>query len=264
MSSGRLTDRAALITGAGSGIGRACAVLFAAEGAKLCVADKDGAAATTVCEEIETAGGIAFPYAVDVQSRSRCFDMVAECEAQFGGVDVLVCCAGIWSAHAPTPDAPLVSVTEADLRTVLDVNLFGSLFANQAAAASMVAGGRAGSIVNLSSMAAKVARPTRGPYAISKAGVWMMTKMLAVELASAGIRVNALAPGYIETPMTASFSRDGGANDVGSHAWLLRQIPMGRIGQANEVAGAALFLASDESSYFTGELLQPTGGWYIG
>jgi len=264
LPSGRLTERTAVITGGGSGIGRACALLFAAEGARLCVADKDATAAERVRDEITRGGGVALSCQVDVSRRSACFDMVRHCEEHLGVVDTLVSCAGIWSARPPEPDAPLASLDEADLRSVLDVNLFGSLFANQAAVSSMLDHGRGGSIVNLSSMSAKMARPTRGPYAISKAGVWMMTKMLAIELAPMGIRVNALAPGYIETPMTAAFARTGDAAAVGTHDWLLSQIPLGRIGDATEVAQAALFLASDASSYFTGELLQPTGGWYIG
>jgi NAD(P)-dependent dehydrogenase (short-subunit alcohol dehydrogenase family) len=263
LPSGRLIGRTALITGGGSGIGRACALLFASEGARLCVADKNEAAAGEVCEEVAHGGGVGLPCGVDVSDRAACFEMVQRCDEQLDGVDVLVSCAGIWSARPPQPDAPLALASEEDLRSVLDVNLFGSLFANQAAIASMIAHERRGSIVNLSSMSAKLARPGRGPYAISKAGVWIMTKMLAVELAPVGIRVNALAPGYIETPMTAAFRRDAGAA-VGTHDWLLQQIPLGRAGRADEVAQAALFLASDESSYFTGELLQPTGGWYVG
>jgi NAD(P)-dependent dehydrogenase (short-subunit alcohol dehydrogenase family) len=264
LPAGRLTERTVVITGGASGIGRACAILFAAEGARVCVADRDEAAAARVAAEITGADGVALACPVDVSDRDASFEMVRRCESKLGPVDALVACAGIWSARPPEPDAPLTSVSKNDVKIVLDVNLFGTLFANQAAAASMIEHGRRGSIVNMSSMSAKLARPTRGPYAISKAGVWMMTKVLAVELASRGIRVNALAPGYIDTPMTAAFDRGGGATAVGGHDWLLQRIPMGRAGSASEVAHAALFLASDDSSYFTGELLQPTGGWYIG
>lgn len=260
----RMSGKVAIVTGGASGIGRASSLLFAAEGASVLVADLDGAAAAAVAAEIGELGRAAASYALDVRDRDACFDMVRACETRLGPVDSLVCCAGIWSAKPPVPDPYLVDVTGDAVKTVLDVNLFGTLYANQAVARALRDGGRPGSIVNLASSSAKLARPTRGPYAISKAGVWMLSKIMAAELAGDGIRVNALAPGYIETPMTAAFPRDGQEAAGVSTAGLLAQTPLGRAGTAAEVAEAALFLASDDASYFTGELLQPTGGWYLG
>jgi NAD(P)-dependent dehydrogenase (short-subunit alcohol dehydrogenase family) len=143
-------------------------------------------------------------------------------------------------------------------RRVIDVNLFGVLFSDRAAAGWMVANGRRGSIINLASIAAKM--PLQGgAYSVSKAGVWMLTKVLALELATTGIRVNAIGPGYIETPMTALLR-----SDEERSRRVLGQTPMGRFGQPEEIANTALFLASDESSYFTGELLHPSGGMFVG
>jgi NAD(P)-dependent dehydrogenase (short-subunit alcohol dehydrogenase family) len=260
----RMTGKVVLITGGASGIGRACALLFAAEGARICVAGRNRDAARSVCREVAAMGGTAVPIAVDVRVRDDCFEIVERCEVELGPIDSLVSCAGIWSARPPEPDSLLVSSSEADVRTVLDVNLFGTLFSNQAVAGAMKKDGRSGTIVNLASSSAKLPRPTRGPYAISKAGVWMLTKIMAVELAPAGIRVNALGPGYIETPMTAAFPAKAEDKWVLTSSSLADETPLGRPGTAGEVAEAALFLASDESSYFTGELLQPTGGLYLG
>lgn len=260
----RLKDKVAIVTGGGSGIGRASALLFAAEGADVCVADLNEAGASRVSNEIVDLGRKALPFPIDVRDRGACAEMTQACESALGPVDVLVSCAGIWSARPPHADDFLIDVSGDDVQTVLDVNLFGTLFANQAVATSMRDAGRKGSIVNLASVSAKFPRASRGPYAISKASVYMLTKIMAVELASAGIRVNALAPGYIQTPMTAAFPERAEDHAVMTQDWLLQQVPLRRGGTAAEVAEAALFLASDDASYFTGGMLEPNGGWYIG
>jgi NAD(P)-dependent dehydrogenase (short-subunit alcohol dehydrogenase family) len=259
---GRLADRVALITGGGSGIGRACAVRFAEEGAAVCAADLDLAAARETAGRVEKAGRPALALQVDTTDEAACEAMVERCAEALGGVDVLVAAAGVGSPRDPgaagfQPYTVLTVPTER-FRAVIDVNLYGVLFSNRAAARWMVARGRRGSIVNLASIMSRMPSPG-GAYSISKAGVWMLTKCLAQELARQGIRVNAIGPGFIETPMTAGLRADESRS-----RWALGVTPMGRYGQPEEIAATALFLASDEASYFTGELLHPSGGVFVG
>ena len=259
---GRLEGKVALITGGGSGIGRACALLFAREGASVCVADISLEGAAQTVHDIEAGDGRALALAADTSVEAANEAMVSRCAAAFGAVDVLVAAAGIGSAR-PASEGPATVTTTLTVpmdqfRRVIDVNLYGVLFSDRAVAKWMVANRRGGSIINLASIAAKVPLPG-GAYSISKAGVWMLTKVLALELATAGIRVNAIGPAFIETPMTATL-RD----DEARSRWALERTPMGRFGQPEEIATTALFLASDESSYFTGELLHPSGGMFTG
>jgi NAD(P)-dependent dehydrogenase (short-subunit alcohol dehydrogenase family) len=261
---GRLDGKVALITGGGSGIGRACAIRFALDGAPICVADLslEGAAATA--HTIEQAGGRALAVSVDTTDERSTDAMVQRCVDAFGGIDVLVAAAGILAPWPPTEQHPdvhtVLTIPAADFHKVIDVNLYGVLYSDRAVARWMVAQRRPGTIVNLASTAAK--RPTLsagGAYSVSKAGVWMLTKLLAQELAPHGIRVNAIGPGLIDTPMTVALRED--------EAWIRQRIaatPLGRAGRPEEVAATALFLASDESSYFTGELLHPAGGTFLG
>ena len=141
---------------------------------------------------------------------------------------------------------------------MIDVNLYGVLFSNRAVARWMVANRRPGSIVNLGSIMSKMPSPG-GAYSVSKAGVWMLTKSLAQELAAQGIRVNAIGPGFIETPMTAQLR-----GDASRSRWAMNMTPMGRFGTPEEVASTALFLASDDAAFFTGEILHPSGGVFVG
>lgn len=268
--SGRLAGKVALITGGGSGIGRACALRFAQEGALVCAADLNLEGAAETVRQVEAAGGKALAVPVDTSDEAANEAMVARCVEAFGALDVLVAAAGISGAGAmaaagapvtpsPPPFSALTTPTEV-FRKVIDVNLYGVLFSDQAAARWMLANGRGGSIVNLASTAAKVpVVAAGGAYSVSKAGVWMLTKVLARELAPAGIRVNAIGPGYIETPMTAPLRADEARQRMA-----LAQTPLGRMGRPEEVASTALFLASDESSFFTGELLHPSGGMFVG
>jgi glucose 1-dehydrogenase len=259
---GRLAGKVALITGGGSGIGRACALRFAQEGARICAADLDGAAAAETARQVEKTGQAALAVRVDTTDEAANDAMVGRCVEALGAVDVLVAAAGVASPRRKdtTSDQPhsVLSVPTEQFRAVIDVNLSGVLFSNRAAARAMVASGRGGSIVNLASIMSKMPAPG-GAYSISKAGVWMLTKCLAQELAAHGVRVNAVGPGFIETPMTAALRADEARS-----RWAMTLTPMRRWGTPEEVASAALFLASDEASFVTGELLHPSGGVFVG
>ena len=259
---GRLADKAALITGGGSGIGRACAVRFAVEGANVCVADLDLAGATDTAARVQALGRKALAVQIDTTDEAANDAMARRCVETLGGIDVLVAAAGIASPRQPAAgaDQPLtiLSIPTERFRAVVDVNLYGVLFSNRAVARWMVEHRRRGSIVNLGSIMSKMPSPGAA-YGVSKAGVWMLTKALAQELAPHGIRVNAIGPGFIETPMTAPLRADEKRS-----RWAMAMTPMGRYGTPEEVANTALFLASDEASFFTGEILHPSGGVFLG
>jgi NAD(P)-dependent dehydrogenase (short-subunit alcohol dehydrogenase family) len=258
---GRLADKIAVITGGGSGIGRACALRFAAEGAKVCVADLDLAAAKETARRVAAGGAASLAVRVDTTDEAANDAMVAACVEAFGGVDILVAAAGVGSprpqAESARPYTMLTMPTER-FRAVVDVNLYGVLFSNRAVARWMVANQRGGSLVNLGSIMSKMPS-TGGAYSVSKAGVWMATKCLAQELARHGIRVNAIGPGFIETPMTAPLRADAERS-----RWAMGLTPVGRYGTVEEVASTALFLASDDAAFFTGEILHPSGGVFVG
>jgi len=258
---GRLEGKIAVITGGGSGIGRACAVRFAAEGATVCVADLDERAAGETARRVEAAGRRALAVGTDTTDEAATDAMVATCVRAFGAVDVLVAAAGVGS---PRPDAAsarpytMLDIPTERFRAVIDVNLYGVIFSNRAVARWMVANRRGGSLINLGSIMSRMPS-TGGAYSVSKAGVWMTTKCLAQELARHGIRVNAIGPGFIETPMTAPLR-----GDAERSRWAMGLTPMGRYGTVEEVASTALFLASDEAAFFTGEILHPSGGVFVG
>jgi NAD(P)-dependent dehydrogenase (short-subunit alcohol dehydrogenase family) len=257
----RLADKVALITGGGSGIGRACALRFAAEGAHVCVADRDRDAAAETAGRVEAAGRRALAVEVDTIDEAASEGMVARCVEGLGGLDILVAAAGVASPRPRRDSArpySTLDIPTADFRAVIDVNLYGVLFSNRAAARSMIARGRGGSIVNLGSIMSRMPSPGAA-YSVSKAGVWMLTKCLAQELARHRIRVNAIGPGFIETPMTAALRADADRS-----GWAMALTPLGRYGTPAEVASTALFLASDEASFFTGEILHPSGGVFVG
>jgi NAD(P)-dependent dehydrogenase (short-subunit alcohol dehydrogenase family) len=272
---GRLEGRVAVITGGGNGIGRACAVRFAEEGANILVADiQDEPGAETV-SLVKEQGREALFHHVDASSKDDNVAMAQAAVERFGQIDVLVTAAGISHSayvsgdHDTTTklitDAMTEVLTPADnLRNfdqvawqkVLDVNLTGTMLAVAAVGPHMIETGK-GSIITIASIAAK--RPEAGPlsYAVSKAGVWMLTKSVAMNLGPHGVRVNAIGPGYINTNMTSFMKTFEGITDLA-----MAQIPLKRMGEPEDVANAALFLASDESSYFTGEILHPDGGFY--
>src|SRR5262245_49021963 len=258
----RLTDKVALITGGGSGIGRACALLFAAEGARVCVADLKMDGAQETARRVDPDGKRAIALSVDTTDEAANDRMVEACVEAFGAVDVLVAAAGVASPRQSEAgsDRPytILTIPTDRFRAVVEVNLYGVLHSNRAVARWMVANNRGGSLVNLGSIMSKMPS-AGGAYSVSKAGVWMLTTCLAQELAPHGIRVNAIGPGFIETPMTALLR-----GDEARSRWAMAMTPMGRFGAPEEVASTALFLASDESSFFTGEILHPSGGVFVG
>ena len=241
--SGRLAGKTALITGAGSGIGREAALLFAAEGASVVVADRDGEAGASVQGEIERAGGAARACTTDVAKSDDVAAAVAEAERRFGGLHVLFNNAGIF----PDADGSPVDTDEAVWDQVMAVNLKGVfLGCKHGIPALLRAGG--GSIVNTASFVAVMGAATSQiAYTASKGGVLAMTREIAVEYARQGIRANALCPGPVDTPLLQQLLADPAAR-----ARRLVHVPMGRLAQAGEIARAALFLASDESSYVNG------------
>lgn len=258
---GRLADKIALITGGGSGIGRACALRFAGEGAKVCVADLDLPSANETAGQVAARGGTALAVEVDTTNEAANEAMVERCVTTLGAVDILIAAAGVGSprlSSESTQPHTVLSIPTAEFRHVIDINLYGVLFSNRAVARWMITNRRGGSIVNLASIMSKVPSPGAA-YSVSKAGVWMLTKCLAQELAGHGIRVNAIGPGFIETPMTAPLR-----SDETRSRWALDMTPMRRYGVPDEVANTALFLASEEASFFTGELLHPSGGVFVG
>jgi NAD(P)-dependent dehydrogenase (short-subunit alcohol dehydrogenase family) len=274
--SGRLQGRTAVVTGGGNGIGRACCERFAEEGADVVVADLLDEAGQETVQLVEKAGGTGHFVHVDASSPEDNAGLVREAVDRFGKVDVLVTAAGISHAEYKSGDRTrdqemltraiesraeparrLLDLELAQWQKVLDVNLTGTFLALQNGARQMVEQGTGGSIVTIASVAAK--HPEAGPpsYAVSKAGVWMLTKAAARSLGPAGIRVNAIGPGFIATNMTAMATAIPEVTEM-----FLANLPLGRLGTAREVADTALFLASDESAYFTGEILHPDGGFF--
>ena len=245
---GRLAGKAAIVTGGGSGIGRAAALRFAAEGAAVLVTDVAGATAEAVAKEATAAGDTAHGMAVDVTDGEQVTAMVDRAVAAFGGVDVLLTAAGIIAFGD-------VVETEPDVwDRVLAVNLTGAYRCARAVIPVMVARG-GGSIVTISSSTgAHDAAPRTAAYIASKGGIAMLTKAMAVDHAAAGVRVNAIAPGPTATPMLQAVMSPDELRAFG------QAMPIGRLAEPAELAAAALFLASDDASFVTGAVFAVDGG----
>jgi NAD(P)-dependent dehydrogenase (short-subunit alcohol dehydrogenase family) len=240
---GRLVDRTAIITGAAQGIGLAIARRFTDEGARLLLADRNEAAVRSVASEL---GQDAMR--VDVAVKTEVESMVARAEERFGHIDILVNNAGVFSS------SDLLELTESDFDRVLAVNLKSILFAIQAAAPGMI-NRKTGAIVNVTSLAAALGAPNALAYCVSKAGATQLTNVAALALAPHGIRVNAVGPGTIATDMAKGFY-----GDSESQRRVLERTPMGRMGEPEEIASVALFLASEDAAYVTGKTIYVDGG----
>lgn len=242
-----LRRRVALVTGAAGGIGLGIASALASAGAVVAVNDRDPDAARRVAEQI---GGGAFPVPGDVSDESSAEAIVAAAHAPRESLDILVNNAGLAEDLAP-----LERQQTADWQRVIDVNLRGPYLMSRAAAARLRAS-PAGVIINVSSVAGLVAFPGSHAYGVSKAGLAMMTKTLAGELARHGVRVNAVAPGVIEAPMLDRMTKDGARLQS-----IVSRVPLGRLGRVEEVGAAVAFLCSDLAAYVTGAVLPVDGGW---
>jgi 3-oxoacyl-[acyl-carrier protein] reductase len=249
-----LTGRQALVTGAANGIGAQTARRFAGAGASVICADIDEVGARATADGIAAAGGAASAVGLDVADHGQVRDVIGGGPA----LDILVNVAGILR------HAPIESLPEDVLDQVLAINLKGTLFCAQAAYEGMRANG-GGSIVNLASAAIDQIAPTIGAYAMSKAAVTQLTRTMATEWGGAGIRVNAVAPGFVDTEMTThSYRTASGEIDAGKRADYLQRMreytPLGIVGEADDIANTIWFLASDASRYITGQILRPNGG----
>jgi len=221
-------------------------------------------AAAQLVTDIERDGGIAHLVLVDVQDAAATIEAVDRAAAHMGGIDAVIASAGVGAPpQASGSTRRLIDLDIGGFDNVMSVNLRGVFVTCQRAAQLMIAAGHGGTIVTLASMASK--RPTAGVYSISKAAVWMMTRCLAHELGTHAIRCNAIGPGYVETDLFQSMAVAAAGDDPAAQAaWREARrstVPLGRFGTPDDIARTALFLTSDESSYFTGALLHPDGGY---
>jgi NAD(P)-dependent dehydrogenase (short-subunit alcohol dehydrogenase family) len=247
--SAQLAEKSGIVTGAARGIGREIAAAFAAEGARVAVFDSDGEGARVAAEEL---GEGALALEVDVTDEEAVAAAVAEVTAEYGRLDYLVNNAGV-RHQAPIAEHP-VDVW----RRTIEINLIGTFICTQAAIRAMLGTG-GGRIVNLASMAGELALTNRSAYNASKGGVVAFTKSVAVEYGEAGINCNAVAPGVIETPLSAPYFKDETMVSI-----LRENSPMGRWGQVAEVAAPVVFLCSDAASFVNGTTLFVDGGWVAG
>ena len=247
-----LEGKAAIVTGGARGIGRAIAKAYLAAGARVMIADVEEKLAAKAVAELSSLGEVRW-LSCDVGERLDVHNLVAEAVDAFGDIDVLVNNAGI--VHA----AEFLALEEADFDRVLRVNLKGAFLVGQAVARQMVeqakAGRKPGAIVNMSSVNAELAIPNQVPYCVSKGGLAQLTNVMALALAPHGIRVNAIGPGSIMTEMLA-----GIATDKAAKTRILSRTPLRRFGEPSEIADIAVFLASDASSYVTGQTIFADGG----
>jgi len=250
----RLAGKTAVITGASTGIGRACALRFAREGARLVLADRQIAEAESLQSEIERAGGICTVVEADVASRADNERMIDVCVERYGSIDILFCNAGI---NLPKQ---LHESADDEIDRVLQVNLLGIVYAARHAIPHMLAQPSGGTMLFTASKTGLVAQTDSPVYCASKGAVVMLAKALALDYATRGIRVNALCPGIIETPMLHYFA-DSRPDPAAAWAEYTKAQPMGRLGTAEECADAALWLVSDEASFITGVALPVDGGF---
>jgi 3-oxoacyl-[acyl-carrier protein] reductase len=245
-----LSTRVAFVTGASQGIGRACALRLAKEGATVAVAARNQEKLNELVAEITTAGGQAAVFALDVADEEQIKSTIKAAIAQFGKIDILVNNAGI------TRDQLVMRMKRADWDAVLQTNLTSAYLCIQQAIGSMLKQ-RWGRIINITSVFGQMGQAGQANYAASKAGLIGLTMAIAREFGSRNITCNAIAPGFIETAMTAVLSEEFKQNAV-------KQIPLARVGAPDDIAGAVAFLASDDASYITGHVLNVNGGMLMG
>lgn len=246
----RLQDRVAIVTGAGRGIGRAVAIDLASEGAKVVVNySRSAEAAEQVVQEIVAAGGEAISVQGDVAQSSQVEALLATTIERFGRIDILVNNAGI------TRDKLILRMSEEDWDAVIDTNLKGAFLCAKAVVPRMVKQ-RSGVIVNIGSVVGKVGGAGQVNYSASKSGLVGLTKSIAKELGSRNIRVNAVAPGYVETDMTQVLQEE-------QRNAVLKQVPLGRLGKCEDIAHVVTFLCSDAAAYIQGEVISVDGGLFM-
>lgn len=249
----KLEKRVATVTGAARGIGFACAKRFAQDGAHVMLSDIDPKELLTAVKSLSEAGFTVAGHVADVGKRQDVEALVAATVEKFGGIDIMLNNAGI----AVRQD--ILAITEEDFDRVIGINLKGAFFGLQIAATQMIAQGRGGVVINMSSINSRLANPLFSTYAISKAGINQVTSTGALAFAPHGIRVVGIGPGTIKTDMLNM----GFLTNDAQYRMIMSRTPAGRFGEASEVASVAAFLASDDASYMTGQTVYPDGGRLI-
>jgi NAD(P)-dependent dehydrogenase (short-subunit alcohol dehydrogenase family) len=249
----KLQDKVALVTGASRGIGRAISTSFAEAGAKVVLASRKQSGLDLVAQEIQDAGGIALPIATHTGDSTAIEKLTQIIISNFGGIDILV------NNAATNPHfGPIMTADEGQWTKILDTNLVGYFRMVKGCYESMVDRG-GGKIINIASIAGRLPEPGMGVYCVSKAGVLMLTKVLAAELAKYNIQVNSIAPGFVKTRFSAAIWDDPDLNQA-----TIQKIPQQRMAEPEEISGAALFLASSDASFMTGETIVIDGGQSLG
>ncbi|WP_366922043.1 glucose 1-dehydrogenase [Metallumcola ferriviriculae] len=243
-----LSDKVVLITGAAGGLGQAMAIGLAEYGADIALADLKPENTNDILAQIHGLGRKAAAFKVDITDKDDVRLMVEKVHKEFGKIDVLVNSAGINNRKK------LEDYTEQEWDNIVDVNLKGTFLCSQAVGEIMLAQGK-GKIINLASVSSVLGHPHHAPYAASKGGVALLTKVMAVEWAKRGINVNAIAPAYVRTSLTADHLAEGD-----NYQQISNTIPMGRLGEPEDIVGAAVYLASNASNFVTGHLLMVDGG----
>jgi glucose 1-dehydrogenase len=256
----RLSGRVATVTGGAAGIGKGIALKLAREGASVAIGDIDERGATEAANEIaEETGARTLGLVCDVVSREQVDGLVAAAVARFGRLDIMVANAGIAISERA------IDTSEETWDRTMDVNGKGVVLSNQAAARQMIAEGHGGAIVNIASIAAlNGISPMLMAYCASKAAVMQLTKCFALDLAASGIRVNAIAPGIVDTAIWGKMLGNPDILDAGLREQMALNIPLGRLALPSDVADMACFLASDEASYITGQIFAVEGGRTVG